>query len=70
MQVGSPSQQVKAKKGTLYSLVVSVNSTPPIYEVYINAHLHYTALKVNSQCSSSSLVKCDAFTLTDFEIAT
>ena len=43
MQVESPSQQVK---DALYSLVVSVKSTPPIHEVYIDTHPHYTALKV------------------------
>ena len=43
IQVESPSQQVK---DALYSLVVSVKSRLPIHEVYIDTHLHNTALKV------------------------
>ena len=36
-----------ASKDADYSLVVSVMSSPPTHEVYIDAHFHYTALKVN-----------------------
>ena len=48
LQVESLSQQADASKDALYSLILSVKSTrsPPVHEVYINAHLHYTALKV------------------------
>ena len=42
MQVESPSQQ----GDDLYSLIVSVKSFQDIHEVYIDAHFHYTALKV------------------------
>ena len=47
MQVENPSQQADASVDAVYSLVVSVESSPPTHEVYINAHFHYTALKVN-----------------------
>ena len=46
MQVEGPSQQPDASVDAVYSLVVSVESLPPTYEVYIDAHFHYTALKV------------------------
>ena len=46
MQVESPPQQADASIDTLYSLVVSVKSSEDIYEIYIDAHFHYTALKV------------------------
>ena len=46
MQVESPSQKTDASVDTLYSLVVSVKSSGDIHEVYIDAHFHYTALKV------------------------
>ena len=46
MQVESPPQQADASVDALYSLVVSVESSGDIHEVYINAHFHYTALKV------------------------
>ena len=48
MQVEGPSQQpdVIQSVDAIYSLVVSVKSSPPIHEVYIDAHFHYTALKV------------------------
>ena len=47
MQVENPSQQPDASIDTVYSLVVSVKSSSPTHEVYIDAHFHYTALKVN-----------------------
>ena len=40
-------QVENTSKDADYSLVVSVMSSPPIHEVYIDAHFHYTALKVN-----------------------
>ena len=48
LQVESPSQHADASKDALYSVAVSVKSTgsSPVHEVYIDAHLHYTALKV------------------------
>ena len=46
MQVESPSQKTDASVDTLYSLIVSVKSSGDIHEVYIDAHFHYTALKV------------------------
>ena len=46
MQVESPPQQADASVDALYSLVVSVKSSGDIHEVYIDAHFHYTALKV------------------------
>ena len=46
MQVEGPPQQADASVGALYSLIVSVWSSNDITEVYISAHLHYTALKV------------------------
>ena len=46
MQMESPPQQADSSVDALYSLVVSVKSPQDIYEVYIDAHFHYTALKV------------------------
>ena len=46
MQVESPPQQAGASVDALYSLAVSVKSSGDIHEVYIDAHFHYTALKV------------------------
>ena len=46
MQVESPPQQAGASDDALYSLVVSLKSSGDIHEVYIDAHFHYTALKV------------------------
>ena len=46
MQVESPPQQADASVDALYSLIVSVKSSDDIHEVYIDAHFHYTALKV------------------------
>ena len=46
MQVESPPQQADASVDALYSLAVSVKSSGDIHEVYIDAHFHYTALKV------------------------
>ena len=51
MQVENPSQQPDA----IYSLVVSVESSPPIHEVYIDAHFHNTALKVKKVFLNLSL---------------
>ena len=45
-QVENPSQQPDASIDTIYSLVVSVESSPPIHEIYIDAHFRNTALKV------------------------
>ena len=45
-QVENPSQQPDASVDAIYSLVVSVESSPPIHEIYIDAHFHNTALKV------------------------
>ena len=43
----NPLQQDYASNNALYSLVVSVNSSQSrVYEVYIDAYLHNTALKV------------------------
>ena len=47
MQVKDPSQQADASIDAVYSLVVSVKSSPPTHEVYIDAHFRNTALKVN-----------------------
>ena len=47
MQVENPSQQADASIDALYSLVISVKSSPPTHEVYIDAHFRNTALKVN-----------------------
>ena len=46
MQTESPPQQADASVDALYSLLVSVKSSKDIHEVYIDAHFHYTALKV------------------------
>ena len=46
MQVEGPSQQPDVSVDAVYSLVVSIESSPPTHEVYIDAHFHYTALKV------------------------
>ena len=48
-QVENPSQQPDASVDVIYSLVVSVESSPHIHKVYIDAYFHYTALKVNPQ---------------------
>ena len=53
MQVEGPSQQADDSVDAVYSLVVSIQSSPPIHEVYIDAHFHYTALKV--ECRQLSL---------------
>ena len=47
MQMESPPQQADASIDALYSLLVSVKSSQGIHEVYIDAHFHYTALKVH-----------------------
>ena len=65
----SPLQQDGASKDALYSLVVSVKSSPPIHEVYIDTYLHYTALKV-TQYSSYLTGSNMMFTPTDSEITT
>ena len=46
MQTESPPQQADASVDALYSLAISVKSSRDIHEVYIDAHFHYTALKV------------------------
>ena len=46
-QVENPPQQDYASNDALYSLVVSVNSSQSrVFEVYIDAYLRNTALKV------------------------
>ena len=47
MQMESPPQQADASIDALYSLDISVKSSSDIHEVYIDAHFHYTALKVH-----------------------
>ena len=47
LQVKNPLQQRYASNDAVYSLVVSVTSSRSrVYEVYIDAYLHNTALKV------------------------
>ena len=56
MQVESPPQQADASVDSLYSLVLSVKSSGGIHEVYIDAHFHYTALKVKQHSSVGSRI--------------
>ena len=58
MQVESPPQQTDASVDALYSLAVSVKSSSDIHEVYINAHFHYTALKVIKVAFLSCVLNC------------